>query len=81
MTRVPLAQLISASEPYDFVVAGDAPAYADLASPEGLQSIARYADGVGVVRDLLVHTCTLRGENTFLPADLRPGAIPQRWVT
>jgi glycerophosphoryl diester phosphodiesterase len=55
MTRVPLAQLLDATgRPYDFVVAGDPRTYADLATPEGLEEIAGYADGVGVNKNLIV---------------------------
>ena len=102
MTRLPLVQLINATgKPYDFVVSGDPRTYADLATAQGLREIARYADGVGVNKDLiiprqsdgtlgaptqvvgnahaarlLVHTWTLRAENTFLPTNLRFGADP-----
>ncbi|MCW2845476.1 MAG: glpQ [Nocardioides sp.] len=52
-TRVPLIQLLGKGRgrPADLVAAGDARTYADLASPAGLASIQRYADGVGVHRD------------------------------
>ncbi|HKQ81614.1 MAG TPA: glycerophosphodiester phosphodiesterase [Steroidobacteraceae bacterium] len=102
MTRVPLVQLINSSgKPYDFVVSGDPRTYADLASAEGLKWIAKYADGVGINKDLiiprnpdgtlksptavvkdahaaglLVHTWTIRAENTFLPAEYRIGTDP-----
>ncbi len=55
MTRLPLVQLINATgKPYDFVVSGDPRTYADLASAQGLREIARYADGVGVNKDLII---------------------------
>lgn len=55
MTKVPLVQLLDGSgKPYDFVVAGDPRTYADLAAPQGLAEIARYADGVGVNKSLIV---------------------------
>jgi glycerophosphoryl diester phosphodiesterase len=55
MTRVRLVQLLDATgRPYDFVVAGDPRTYADLATPEGLEEIAGYADGVGVNKNLIV---------------------------
>lgn len=55
MTRVPLAQLINSSgAPYDFVLAGDKRTYADLATQSGLREIAKYADGVGVNKDLII---------------------------
>ncbi|KXK61904.1 glycerophosphodiester phosphodiesterase [Micromonospora rosaria] len=55
MIDVPLAQLLDATgRPYDFTVAGDPRTYADLATPAGLRWIARYADGVGVQKNLIV---------------------------
>jgi glycerophosphoryl diester phosphodiesterase len=55
MTELPLIQLIDASgAPYDFVVAGDPRKYSDLVTPDGLAGIARYADGVGVNKNLIV---------------------------
>ena len=55
MTRVPLVQLLSdVGRPYDFVVGGDPRTYADLAKPSGLRGIARYADGIGANKNLIV---------------------------
>jgi glycerophosphoryl diester phosphodiesterase len=55
MTKVPLVQLISdVGKPYDFVVSGDPRTYADLATPAGLEEIARYADGIGPNKNLIV---------------------------
>jgi glycerophosphoryl diester phosphodiesterase len=55
MTRVPLAQLLNTSgAPYDLVEAGDSRTYRDLTSPENLDWIAGYADGVGVNKDLVL---------------------------
>ena len=53
---VPLVQLLSRpnARPYDFVVSGDPRTYGDLATPAGLRSIARYADGVGPSKDYIV---------------------------
>ena len=54
-TRLRLVQLLSANgQPYDFVLAGDARGYQDLARPEGLDFIMRYADGVGAHLNLMV---------------------------
>jgi glycerophosphoryl diester phosphodiesterase len=51
--RVPLVQLLD--EP-DLHIAGDPskPTYAELATPEGLRSIAGYADGVGPWKNYIV---------------------------
>jgi len=55
MTRLPLIQLIDAAgAPFDFVAAGDPRTYADLVTPGGLHEIARYADGIGVNKNLIV---------------------------
>jgi glycerophosphoryl diester phosphodiesterase len=52
---VKLAQLLDAAgRPYDYVVAGDPRTYADLATPSGLRWIARYADGIGANKNLIV---------------------------
>ncbi|MGH4012106.1 MAG: glycerophosphodiester phosphodiesterase [Pseudonocardiaceae bacterium] len=39
--------LFATGEPYDTTVAGSGPTYADLSIPDGLQGIARYAQGIG----------------------------------
>ncbi|WBB92867.1 glycerophosphodiester phosphodiesterase [Verrucosispora sp. WMMC514] len=55
MIDVKLAQLLNAAgQPYDFTLAGDTRTYRDLATPAGLRWISRYADGVGVHKDLIV---------------------------
>ncbi len=53
---VPLVQLLSSprGRPYDFTVAGDTRTYAELATPAGLEEIARYADGVGPSKSFIV---------------------------
>jgi glycerophosphoryl diester phosphodiesterase len=54
--RVPLVQLYGSagSRPYDLALAGDPRTYRDLATPAGLASVARYADGVGPAKDYIV---------------------------
>jgi glycerophosphoryl diester phosphodiesterase len=61
-----------------------------MVTPAGLETIARYADGVGLEKallsaavvagahqaGLLVHAWTYRAENAFLPQALRRGADP-----
>ncbi|PZF84995.1 esterase-like activity of phytase family protein [Jiangella anatolica] len=55
MTDVRIAQLISSSgAPYDLVAAGDPRTYADLATAAGLRAIARYADGVGLEKNVMI---------------------------
>jgi glycerophosphoryl diester phosphodiesterase len=55
MTRLPLVQLINATgQPYDFVASGDPRTYADLISAQGLRFVAKYADGIGANKDLVI---------------------------
>ena len=62
---VPLVQLLDAADialdgtlietrPYDFVVSGDPRTYGDLRTPDGLKEIARYADGIGPWKRMIV---------------------------
>ena len=53
---VPLVQLLDARtrRPGDVLAAGGTTTYADLATPEGLRGIARYADIAGPSKDYLV---------------------------
>ncbi len=54
-TPVSLVQLIDCSgAPYDLRAAGDPRRYADLVTPSGLQTIARYADAVGLCKDVMI---------------------------
>lgn len=55
---VPLVQLLDerTAAPYDFLDDGDDRTYADLATPEGLEEIAEYADGVGPWKPYIVPT-------------------------
>jgi glycerophosphoryl diester phosphodiesterase len=52
----PLVQLLGSpnARPQDFVESGDPRTYRDLATPDGLRGIARYADGVGPSKDYIV---------------------------
>ena len=55
MTRVRLVQLVNCSgRPWDFTVAGDPRTYADMVTPAGLRDISRYADGIGVCKDVMI---------------------------
>jgi glycerophosphoryl diester phosphodiesterase len=55
MTSNKLVQLLDATgKPYDFVVNNDPRTYADLATAAGLREIARYVDGVGPNKGLIV---------------------------
>jgi glycerophosphoryl diester phosphodiesterase len=55
LTRLRLVQLLDdTGQPYDFVLAGDGRTYRDLTRPEGLASIAQYADGIGANKNLIL---------------------------
>ena len=55
LTQLPLVQLIDAKgSPYDAIAAGESLTYAEMITPQGLSTIARYADAVGVSKDLIV---------------------------
>ncbi|GAA3665550.1 esterase-like activity of phytase family protein [Microbacterium marinilacus] len=55
LTRVRLAQLVNGTgAPYDLVAAGDDRTYADLVTPAGLRDIARYADGLGAEKNVII---------------------------
>ncbi|MEA5628140.1 glycerophosphodiester phosphodiesterase [Nostoc sp. UHCC 0251] len=54
-TDLPLVQLLNNSgKPYDFIVSGDERTYADLVTASGLEEIAKYAQAVGVHKNLVV---------------------------
>lgn len=83
MTRVPLVQLLNGSgQPYDFVARGDARTYADLAKPEGLKEIARYASGIGANTNLMIPLVGGRlGTPTTLVQDAHAaGLIVHGWT-
>jgi glycerophosphoryl diester phosphodiesterase len=88
-TTRPLVQLLGAkaARPAD----SSSRTYAEMATPAGLEEIAKYADGVGPSKDyiprstfvrdahgvgLVVHPYTFRNENAFLAPELRSSADP-----
>ncbi|GAB3237577.1 glycerophosphodiester phosphodiesterase [Kineosporia babensis] len=53
--KSPVVQLLSAAgAPYDLVAAGDPRTYADLITPKGLKVIAKYAQGLGPEKNLVI---------------------------
>jgi glycerophosphoryl diester phosphodiesterase len=84
MTRLPLIQLIDAAgAPFDFVAAGDKRTYADLVTPAGLQEVARYADGVGVNKNLIIPrdaTGKLLAPTTLIPDAHANHLIVHAWT-
>jgi glycerophosphoryl diester phosphodiesterase len=54
-TALPLVQLIAPQgQPFDTVHAGRGPSYADLTTPSGLADVARYAQGIGPHKSLVI---------------------------
>ena len=77
MTDVRLAQLISGSgRPFDFTLSGNPRTYADMVTPTGLRDIARYADGIGATKQLVVPV--LPDGTLGDPTSLVPDAHRQR---
>ena len=84
MTRVRLVQLLNeGGQPYDFVVSGDPRTYADLATPAGLRGIARYADGIGANKNLIVPrdaAGNLLTPTTLIRDAHRAGLVVHAWT-
>jgi glycerophosphoryl diester phosphodiesterase len=84
MTDVRIAQLVSASgAPYDLEAAGSPVTYADLLTRQGLRDVARYADGLGAVKDVLIprRTDGTLGEPTSVVRDAhRAGLEVHAWT-
>ena len=84
MTKVPLVQLISdVGKPFDFVLSGDPRTYADLATPAGLREIARYADGAGANKNLIVPRDSanrLLSPTSFVRDAHRAGLVVHPWT-
>ncbi|XGV98467.1 MAG: glycerophosphodiester phosphodiesterase family protein [Leptolyngbya sp. BL-A-14] len=68
---LPIVQLLSASgSPYDFVAKGDKRTYADLITANGLKEVAKYADGIGPDKRMIVPASTVDRNNDGKPDDL-----------
>lgn len=84
MTDVPLVQLISdVGKPFDFVLSGDPRTYADLATSAGLREIARYADGAGANKNLIVPRDSanrLLSPTSFVRDAHRAGLVVHPWT-
>jgi len=92
---VPLVQLFDARTARPADVGATGPTYGDLATPESLRQIARYADVAGPPKDyiwapstfvadahrvgLKVVPYTFRNENAFTPDDLDSSADPAQY--
>lgn len=84
MTQVPLAQLIGSSgAPYDLVAAGDTRTYADLVTRQGIAEIARYADGIGAEKSVIIPRNgdgTLGRPSSVVRDAHRAGLIVHAWT-
>ena len=84
MTEVPLVQLLNAGgQPYDFTVSGDSRTYADLATPTGLAFIARYAQGIGANKNLIIprgSSNQLLAPTTLIQDAHRVGLVVHAWT-
>jgi glycerophosphoryl diester phosphodiesterase len=84
MTKVKLVQLIDAAgRPYDFTASGDPRTYADLVTPAGLAEIARYADGIGPNKNLIVprdSSNRLLAPTTLVQDAHRAGLVVHPWT-
>jgi glycerophosphoryl diester phosphodiesterase len=55
MTRLPLVQLVNcAGQPWDFTAGGDPRTYPDLVTPDGLDFVRTYANGIAACKDVIV---------------------------
>jgi glycerophosphoryl diester phosphodiesterase len=82
--RTAAVQLINSSgAPYDLVAAGDPRTYADLATPEGLADIARYAQGVGPAKVLVIPVAadgTLAAPTSLVDDAHQAGLLVHPWT-
>lgn len=79
-TRLPVVQLLDHPHlrPADLVAVGDPRTYADLATPEGLDWLDEYADGIGPHRSLVLPR---DARDRLGPPSSLVGEAHQRWLT
>ncbi|MEY4125677.1 MAG: Glycerophosphoryl diester phosphodiesterase precursor, partial [Pseudomonadota bacterium] len=76
-TKLRVVQLLSANgQPYDFQLSGDKRSYKDLASPQGLDFLKGYVDGIGAHTQLIVPTDGRR----LLTPTLRTNSYLLNWL-
>jgi glycerophosphoryl diester phosphodiesterase len=84
MTSVRLVQLADCSgAPYDFRAAGDPRTYADIVTFAGLGDVARYADGLGACKSLVIPrdgTGKLLAPSTVVRDAHRRGLVVHAWT-
>lgn len=83
-TGVRLIQLLDTEgRPWDFTESGDPRTYRDLATPEGLAWIAKYAAGIGPNKRLIVpvdHDRQLRAPTSLVDDAHRAGLLVHTWT-
>jgi glycerophosphoryl diester phosphodiesterase len=73
---LPLVQLVGGGgAPYDLVVSGDERTYADLITPEGLEEVATYADGIGPSKRRILPVETVDNDGDGEPDDLNGDGV------
>lgn len=84
MTGIRLVQLADCSgAPYDFRAAGNPTTYADMVTADGLRAVARYADGLGACKNLVIprdSTGKLLAPSTVVPDAHRRGLVVHAWT-
>lgn len=84
MTRLRLVQLVNCSgQPWDFTASGDPRTYADLVTPVGLKFVDRYADGIGVCKNVMIPRTadnTLAAPTSVIADAHRRGLVVHGWT-
>ena len=84
MTSLRLVQLVNCSgQPWDFTASGDARTYADLVTPAGLRFVDRYADGIGVCKNVMIPRTadnTLAAPTSVIADAHRRGLVVHGWT-
>lgn len=84
ITKLRLVQLMdSGGQPWDFAVRGSVRTYADMATPDGLREIARYAHGVGPNKALVIardSRGTLLAPSAFVRDAQAAGLVVHPWT-
>jgi len=79
--RIPLIQLIDANgQPRDFTLAGDPRGYADLVDEAGCAFVARYAQGLGVPKSLVLDGAPPRRPTALVGTAHRHGLDVHVWT-
>lgn len=84
LTKIRLIQLCSErGQPADLRVSGDSRTYRDLLTPAGLKHVRTYADGIGVVKELVIPrdaTGNLTAPTSLVTDAHREGLLVHVWT-